>query len=109
MSFTVEITNKKRNKIILNEEDVLLKEIQRNRLNLNTMETKFVFIFSDFEHFKEFGEPLIMENFNSFKVTNTAGDILFERDDIPQENISIFSNQTTTEINMHIVIFETIG
>lgn len=108
MEFKLEINTKTKQLLNLNSDKFKVKEIQKNRLNEDTVENKITLIFNDLESYKEYGEPIISTNIESIKLTAETDLVIFERDEITQENISLFSNISEKEINLDIIVFDKI-
>ena len=106
MEFNLTIGTKEKNTFSLNNQIFTVTEMQKNRLNENTIENKIVAIFKDINAYTTYAEDIISARIDSLKLTTTDGTVIFERTDIEQENISIFSNITQNEININIIVFD---
>lgn len=108
MNFILTINTRTKEVLNLNNNNFKVKEIQKNRLNEDTVENKITLIFSDLQSYKEYGEPIISTNIDSLKLTTDTDLVIFERTGITQESISLFSNISEKEINLDIIIFDKI-
>lgn len=108
MNFKLEINTKTRQLLNLNN-NFKVKEIQKNRLNEDTIENKITLIFNDLQSYKEYGEPIIFANIDSLKISTENEEVIFERTEITQDVISIFSNITEELIIMDIIVFDKIN
>lgn len=108
MNFKLEITTKERQLLNLSN-GFKVTEIQKNRLNENTIENKITIVFDTLQSYKEQGEDVITANIDYLKISTEEGTVIFERNNILQENISLFSNITSETINMDIIVFDKIN
>lgn len=108
MNFILTINTRTKEVLNLNNNNFKVKEIQKNRLNEDTVENKITLIFNDLQSYKEYGEPIISANIDSLKLTTDNDLVIFERTGITQESISLFSNISEKEINLDIIIFDKI-
>lgn len=107
MAYTIKILNKTKDITVIDtNSNVELVEIQRNRLAQNTLETKIILHFKTHEDFIMYGEPILKNYFTGIKITNAENVIIYKNINIDQENLSVFSFENDTNINLHIVFFE---
>lgn len=108
MKFNLTINEYEKTKILVNKNNFNIKEVQKNRLNKDTIENKIVLVFNTLKEYQDYGSPLISSNISYLQISTENGDIIFEKDNIAPENISLFSNIGENEITLDIVVFESL-
>lgn len=106
MDFNLTICTNGTNTFTTNNQELIVKEMQKNRLNEYTVENKIFAVFQDIQAYQTYAEDIVSADINYIKLATTDGTIIFERNDIKPEDISIFSNITTNEININIIVFD---
>lgn len=111
MNFKLQITTKNSettgsNFLEIADENLAIKEIQKNKLTNLMIEKKFVFECKTTDVFNSFFDKLTENEITSFKLLSNVDEVIFEKTDIKDTEYSVFSRNTEEIKSVEIVFFE---